>query len=53
MQYPSNLRIVRVMCSGMVGPDMVVRALDKTETLPRDTDGRVPPALIIGFRPKD
>jgi len=29
MQYPSNLRIVRVMCSGMVGPDMVVRALDK------------------------
>ena len=33
--------------------DAVLRALDKTETLPRDTDGRVPPALIIGFRPKD
>ena len=33
--------------------EAVLRALDKTETLPRDTDGRVPPALIIGFRPKD
>jgi F420-non-reducing hydrogenase iron-sulfur subunit len=29
MQYPSNLRIIRVMCSGMVGPDLVVRALSK------------------------
>ena len=25
----------------------------KTETLPRDVDGRVPSALVIGFRPKD
>ena len=33
--------------------EAVLRALDKTETLPRDTDGRVPPALIIEFRPKD
>ena len=33
--------------------DAVVRALYKTETLPRDVDGRVPPALVIGFRPKD
>ncbi|QXL85791.1 cell envelope integrity protein TolA [Comamonas sp. NLF-1-9] len=33
--------------------DAVLRALSKTETLPRDVDGRVPSALIIGFRPKD
>ena len=33
--------------------DAVVRALQKTETLPRDVDGRVPSALVIGFRPKD
>lgn len=33
--------------------DAVLRALQKTETLPRDVDGRVPSALVIGFRPKD
>ena len=33
--------------------DAVLRALDKTETLPRDVDGRVPSSLVIGFRPKD
>lgn len=33
--------------------DAVLRAIDKTATLPRDTDGRVPPRLIIAFRPKD
>lgn len=33
--------------------EAVVRALYKTETLPRDTDGRVPSSLVIGFRPKD
>ena len=31
----------------------VLRALQKTESLPRDIDGRVPPTLEIGFRPKD
>lgn len=31
----------------------VLRAIDRTGTLPRDTDGRVPPALIIGLRPLD
>jgi colicin import membrane protein len=30
-----------------------VRALQKTATLPRDIDGRVPPLIIIGFRPQD
>ncbi|MGD9773608.1 cell envelope integrity protein TolA [Diaphorobacter sp.] len=33
--------------------DAVVRALQRTETLPRDVDGRVPSSLVIGFRPKD
>jgi colicin import membrane protein len=33
--------------------DAVLKAIDKTETLPRDTDGRIPGTLIISFRPKD
>ena len=33
--------------------DAVLKAIDKTETLPRDTDGRVPSVMVISFRPKD
>lgn len=33
--------------------DAVLRAIDKTEVLPKDTDGRVPPVLVLGFRPLD
>lgn len=33
--------------------DAVLRAIDKTEVLPRDTDGRVPSSLEISFRPRD
>ena len=33
--------------------EAVLKALDKLGTLPRDVDGRVPPSLIITFRPKD
>ena len=33
--------------------DAVLSAIDKTEVLPRDVDGRVPPVLTIGFRPQD
>ncbi|HEX5697504.1 MAG TPA: cell envelope integrity protein TolA [Rhodoferax sp.] len=33
--------------------EAVLRAIDKTEVLPRDTDGRVPSPLEISFRPKD
>jgi colicin import membrane protein len=33
--------------------DAVLKAIDKTEVLPRDTDGRVPSSLVISFRPKD
>ena len=31
----------------------VLKAIDKTEVLPRDTDGRVHSPLLISFRPKD
>lgn len=33
--------------------DAVLRAIDKTGNLPPDTNGRVPPVLIIAFRPKE
>ena len=33
--------------------EAVLKAIDKTDRLPRDTDGRVPSTLIISFRPKD
>lgn len=33
--------------------EAVLRAIDRTGTLPRDTDGRVPASLIIGLRPQD
>ncbi len=33
--------------------DAVLRAIDKTEILPKDTDGRVPPLIVLGFRPSD
>jgi colicin import membrane protein len=33
--------------------DAVIKAIIRTETMPRDTDGRVPTPLIIEFRPKD
>lgn len=33
--------------------EAVVNAIIKTETLPRDVDGRIPPVFSMGFRPKD
>ena len=33
--------------------EAVLRAIDRTATLPRDVDGRVPPSLVIGLRPLD
>jgi colicin import membrane protein len=33
--------------------EAVLKAIDRTATLPRDTDGRVPASLIIGLRPQD
>ena len=33
--------------------DAVLSAIDKTEVLPRDVDGRIPAVLVISFRPRD
>jgi colicin import membrane protein len=33
--------------------EAVLRAIDRTGTLPRDVDGRVPPSMLIGLRPLD
>jgi colicin import membrane protein len=33
--------------------ESVLRAVDRTETLPRDADGRVPPVMQIDFKPRD
>jgi colicin import membrane protein len=33
--------------------DAVLRAIDRTEILPRDTDGSVPPVIIISFNRQD
>ena len=33
--------------------DAVLRAIDKTEVLPRDTDGTVPPVMELAFRPNE
>ena len=31
----------------------VLRAIEKAERLPRDVDGRVPPVMVISFRPRE
>ena len=36
-----------------VWDETVLRAIDKTEVLPKDVDGRVPPTIVITFRPND
>ena len=33
--------------------DAVMKALEKTDSLPRDVDGRVPPVLELNMRPRD
>ena len=33
--------------------ETVLRAIDKTEVLPKDIDGRVPPLISIDFRPQE
>jgi F420-non-reducing hydrogenase iron-sulfur subunit len=44
MQYPSNVHIIRCMCSGMVHPNYVINAL---------TQGRADGILICGCHPGD
>lgn len=43
IQYPHNIRIIRVMCSGMVHPNLVIEALTK------GADG----VLVCGCHPGD
>ena len=43
IQYPPNIRIIRVMCSGMVHPNLIVEALTK------GADG----VLVSGCHPGD
>ncbi len=31
----------------------VQRAIERTEMLPRDTDGRVPASMVISFKPRE
>ena len=31
----------------------VLKAIDKTEILPRDTDGTIPTMMVLGFKPRD
>jgi colicin import membrane protein len=33
--------------------DAVLRAIERTEVLPRDENGKVPPAMTIVYRPRD
>ena len=33
--------------------EAVIKAIIRTETMPRDTDGRVPSPMVLEFRPKD
>ena len=33
--------------------EAVIKALDKTDTLPRDTDGTIPTMMVLGFKPRD
>ena len=33
--------------------EAVIRAIDKTQVLPRDIDGSMPSSLLLVFRPKD
>ena len=44
VQYPSNVHIIRCMCSGMVHPNYVINAL---------TQGRADGILVCGCHPGD
>ena len=33
--------------------EAVLRAIDRTSSLPRDVDGRVPPTITMVFRPQE
>lgn len=53
---PSGTIIARrlVKSSGSAAwDDAVLQAIDKAGTLPRDVDGRVPPLMIVAFKPNE
>ena len=53
---PDGTIVARKLVTSSGSPawdETVLRAIDKTEVLPKDTDGRVPPTIIIAFRPLD
>jgi len=53
---PDGTIVGRKLLSSSGSPtwdDTVLRAIDKTEVLPKDVDGRVPPTIEIIFRPND
>ncbi|HSC62555.1 MAG TPA: TonB family protein [Caldimonas sp.] len=53
---PDGTIVARKLVSSSGSPawdETVLRAIDKTEVLPKDTDGRVPPVISITFRPLD
>jgi colicin import membrane protein len=53
---PDGTIIARKLLKSSGAPpydEAVLRAIDKTEVLPRDTDGRVPSSFIIDFRPQE
>ncbi len=52
---PDGTVVSRRLVKSSGNPDWdeaVLRAIDKTRVLPRDTDGRVPPAVIVTFKPR-
>ena len=46
-------RTLRKSSGSPAWDEAVLRAIDRTATLPRDTNGRVPSPMLIRFRPKD
>ena len=53
---PDGTIVARKLVTSSGAPawdETVLRAIDKTEVLPKDVDGRVPPTIIITFRPND
>jgi colicin import membrane protein len=53
---PSGTILSRRLLRSSGQPDWdeaVLRAIDRTGTLPRDENGRVPPDLVIRFRPRE
>jgi len=53
---PDGTIVARKLMTSSGSPtwdETVLRAIDKTEVLPKDVDGRVPPTIVITFRPND